>query len=130
MKKYTFTIIFLTFCFVISCSFQKKRKQKANSNEFELYAFMHGPYASNKMKIFYDDSLLYDGDFIISEELGMMFISNIKKEKISRIKLKSIDIDTTFSISTINVDSVLIGIPESGIPIIFDNHTKGVWLVD
>lgn len=91
---------------------------------------MHGSYASNRMKIFYDDSLLYEGDFIVSEELGMMFISNVKKGKISQIRLKSTDIDTTFSISSINVDSVLIGIPESGIPIIFDNHTKGVWLVD
>ena len=130
MKIYIFTIIFLTFCFVASCSFHKKRKQKTNSDEFELYAFMDEPYASNNMKFFCDDSLLYDGDFRISENISIMYISNVRKGEMSHIRLQAMNIDTTFSISTINVDSILIGIPESGIPIIFDNHTKGVWLVD
>lgn len=98
--------------------------------ELTLYAYLFLPYASERMEIYCNDSLLFNGSYTPVLDDFHMFIANIKKEELSRIRIKSMEVDTTFSVSTWDVDYAKVGISPWGEPHFIDNHNTNAWLIE
>lgn len=130
MKTCYFILLVIVF-FMSFCTSSNRNNIDKSNNDFKIYTVIYGPYASEKIHISYDDTLLYNGNFIPSEDNGgIMFISGIKKSALSHIRLNLASIDTTFSVSTMSIDSILVGVTYQGVPFIFDSNEKNAWMFE
>ena len=89
---------------------------KKEEDEFALFTYLYPPYTSEEMQVYHNDTLLYGGKFrSLYYDPYLMFVSNVKKGEMTRLRLKSMDVDTTFSLSTMDLDfdSIRIGIASS-----------------
>ena len=102
---------------------------KKEEDEFVLFTYLYPPYTSEDMQVYHNDTLLYIGKMkSLYYNPYMMFVSNVKKGEMTRLRLKSMDVDTTFSLSTLDIDSIKIGIASPKIVLLFDNHTEEAWI--
>ena len=104
---------------------------KKRDDEFALFVYLYPPYFSEEMQVYHNDTLLYDGKIrSLYYDPYLMFVSNVKKGEMTRLRLKSVDVDTTFSLSTMDIDSIKMGIASSETVLLFDNHAEDAWLYD
>ncbi|MEA4918732.1 hypothetical protein, partial [Proteiniphilum sp.] len=66
---------------------------KKQDNEFALFVYLHPPYTSEEMQVYHNDTLLYDGKIrSLYYDPYLMFVSNVKKGEMTRLRLKSVDV--------------------------------------
>jgi len=90
------------------------KKHTKRENVFDLSITMNNIISPIDLKLIHNNDILYDGNFKDKNPIKNIHFRDIKREKLSKIRLIYMDIDTTFTISTIPVHSITISILKNG----------------
>lgn len=136
MKRIVYALI-IGLLFFISCKTETKPKllgDKPADNEFSLYIFMNFYEKPLPIKLWVNDSIVYDGLFKYGYKTDFdnhMFINNFKKATDTKFRCQCefLNQDTIFSYNTSKIDSLSIAFVESYFAVV-DNTNRRAWMTD
>lgn len=127
--------IILLFLLQFSCINHNKENKKDRENEVSVFIGKSYPFIETKIKVWVNDSIIYDGQLIYGYKSNIyeeMLVGKIKKTVTpEKFKVQISDRDTTFYYKISNIDSIAIGLfYDSKYFYVRDDSIKAYWMVD